>query len=144
MNDPIAELRSRVDRHQERLDEQQTRLDAFVTEMRAHMTRIGEEGRDQRLALLDSNRKMGEAVAGFRTTLDVMVAESSRALDAFQNAQNAFDRNAQGGAARMKTLEAAVEELKAAKQEHITATRELRTTKRREGGERRKAKGRRN
>lgn len=133
MNNPIAELRSRVDRHEERLDEQHTKLDAIVTEMRAQIQRIGDEGRDQRLALLDSNRSLGETVSGFRTTLDMMVAESNRTLDAFRNARNSFDRNAQAAASRMRTLEAAVEELKAAKQEHITATRELRTTKRREG-----------
>ena len=98
------ELQRQITKHSERLDDVDRRIGLAL----GHITRIGEEGRDQRMNLIESNRYLAEMVQGFRQTLDVLVAEHQRGLNAFNIAQDTFNRNANGNAARIASLEKAV------------------------------------
>jgi len=123
--DPIGELQARMEAVERRLDGESKRLDAFMTEMRATLDRQTQESRDQRIAILESNDALRREVIGFRTTMDVVLSEHRRSLDANQNAANAFNRNAEGMAARMGTVERVLEELREVKREQVAVTKEL-------------------
>ena len=108
----IAALRVRVDEHDRHLGDVDRRLALIVTEMRASIDRISNEGREQRLALVESTVRLAETVTGFQQTLDLMVSanerilsEHKRGLDAFMIAHDSYNRNAEATAVRLRMLE---------------------------------------
>ena len=78
--------------------------EAFMGEVRGHLSRISEESREGRGNMIESNREVIRELHSLRVHVDAIVGQGTRDRDA-------YNRNAQGVASRMVTLEETVGEL---------------------------------
>jgi hypothetical protein len=86
----------------------ETRVEAqwkrFMGEVNGHVVRISEDAQSGRSDLIESNQAVVRELQSLRVHVDAIVSQGTRDRDA-------YNRNAQGVASRIGTLEASVEKL---------------------------------
>lgn len=82
----------------------------FRDEVRGHLSRISEESREGRGNMMDSNREVVRELRSLRTHVDDIIGRGTHDRDQ-------YNRNAQGTAVRLGTLETTVAKLDASVQE---------------------------
>lgn len=95
----------------------------FMAEVRGHLTRISDESREGRGDMIDSNREVVRELHSLRTHVDAIVRRGT-------HEQDQYNRNAQGTAVRLSTLEATVTKLDGSVQELTKELQRRRSTDR--------------
>jgi len=104
VSDELAAVWGAVKSLEARQAASEKRQETFMDEVRGHLSRISEDSREGRGDLIESNQAVVSELHSLRVHVDAIVSQGTRDRDA-------YNRNAQGVASRIGTMEESVKTL---------------------------------